>query len=86
MDVQATVERPYLYILFAPAGHDALLNLTKQKTEEDVEVEDKMRFINGDNPPVNFNCGNQRRRHYSCPGFDGHLSMRQNLNYMAPRK
>ena len=37
-------------------------------------------------PAVNFECGNQHRRHYGCPGCDGHLSMCHNLNYMAQRK
>ena len=99
VDVQATVERPYLYMLgqssssiedqikFVPARHDDLVNLTqKVKTEEDVEVEDEMRFMNGDNPAANFECGNQHGGHYGCPGCDGHLSMCHDLDYMAQRK
>ena len=47
-------------IKFVPVRHDDLVNLTqKVKTEEDFEVEDEMRFMNGDNPAVNFECGNQ---------------------------
>ena len=47
-------------IKFVPARHDDLVNLTqKLKTEEDFEVEDEMRFMNGDNPTVNFKCGNE---------------------------
>ena len=56
------------------------------KTEEDVEVEDEMRFMNGGNLAVNFECGNQHGGHYGCPGCDGHLSMCHHLNYMAQRK
>ena len=74
-------------IKFVPARHDDLVNLTqKVKTEEDVEVEDEMRFMNGDNPAANFECGNQHGGHYGCPGCDGHLSMCHNLDYMAQRK
>ena len=62
-------------------------NLTqKVKTEENVEVEEEMRFMNGDNPAVNFECGNQHGGHYCCPGCDGHLCMCHNLDYMAQRK
>ena len=56
VDVQATVERPYLYMLgqsssstedqikFVPARHDDLENLIqKVKTVENVEAEDGMR-------------------------------------------
>ena len=56
VDVQATVERPYLYMLgqsssstedqikFVPARHDNLENLIqKVKTVENVEAEDEMR-------------------------------------------
>ena len=56
VDVQATVERPYLYMLgqsssstedqikFVPARHDDLENLIqKVKTVENVEAEDEMR-------------------------------------------
>ena len=56
VDVQATVERPYLYMLgqsssstedqikFVPARHDDLENLIqKVKTVENVEVADEMR-------------------------------------------
>ena len=56
------------------------------KTEEDVEVEDEMRFMNGGNLAVNFECGNQHGGHYGCPGCDGHLSMCHDLDYMAQRK
>ncbi|CAH3156469.1 unnamed protein product [Pocillopora meandrina] len=74
-------------IKFVPARHDDLVNLTqKVKTKEDVEVEDEMRFMNGDNPATNFECGNQHGGHYGCPGCDGHLSMCHDLDYMAQRK
>ena len=45
-----------------------------------------MRFINGDNAAVNFECGDQHGGHYGCLGHDQHLSMCHNLNYMAQRK
>ena len=72
---------------FVPARHDDLVNLTqKLKTEEDFEVEDEMRFMNGDNPAVNFECGNQYGGHYACSGCDGRSSMCHDLNFMAQRK
>ena len=74
-------------IKFVPARHDDLVNLTqKVKTEEDFEVEDEMRFMNGDNPTVNFECGNQYGGHYACSGCDGRSSMCHDLNFMAQRK
>ena len=45
-----------------------------------------MRFMNGDNPAANFECGNQHGGNYGCPSCDGHLSMCHNLDYMAQRK
>ena len=74
-------------IKFVPARHDDLINLTqKVKTEEDFEEEDEMRFMNGDNPAVNFECGNQHGGHYACSGCDGRSSMCHDLNFMAQRK
>ena len=73
-------------IKFVPARHDDLVNLTqKVKAEEDFEVEDEMRFMNGDNPTVNFECGNQHGGHYACSGCDRHSSMCHDLNFMAQR-
>ena len=56
------------------------------KTEEDVEVEDQMRFMNGGNLAVNFECGDQHGGHYGCPGCDGHLSMCHHLKLHGPKK
>ena len=68
-------------IKFVPARHDDLVNLTqKVKTEEDFEVEDEMRFMNGDNPAVNFECGNQHGGHYACSGCDERSSIGDSNN------
>lgn len=99
VDVQATVERPYLYMLgqssssiedqikFIPARQDDLRKLSDTlKTQENVSIEEEMRFMNGDNPAVNFECGNQHGGHYGCPGCDGHLNLCHDLEYMSKRK
>lgn len=76
VDVQATVEKPHLYILghsgssieeqnkFVPTRQDDLRNLNQPiKTGEGINITDEMRFMNGDNPSIQFQSGNQHGGH-----------------------
>lgn len=70
--LQASIEKPHLYILgqsgssiadqmkFVPTRQDDLRNLKQPiKTEEGIDISDEMRFMNGDNPSIQFESGNQ---------------------------
>ena len=99
VDVQATVEKPHLYILgqsgssieeqmkFVKTRQDDL-KLIRQTitTDERIEVVDEMRFMNGDNPSVQFESGNQHGGHKGCSGCDGDLNLSYDLEYMSRRK
>ena len=75
VDVQAGIEQPHLYmmglcgssdadqVLFIPTRHECLRGLLKPVQIEDVTIKDKMRFMNGDNPSVEFEDGTQKGGH-----------------------
>ena len=99
VDVQASIEKPHLYILgqsgssiadqmkFVPTRQDDLRNLKQPiKTEEGIDVSDEMRFMNGDNPSIQFESGNQHGGHKGCSGCDGDLNLSYDLEYMHNRK
>ena len=45
-----------------------------------------MRFMNGDNPAIQFEDGKQHGGHYPCVGCDGNINSSYDLEYMLPRK
>ena len=92
-------EKPHLYIIgqsgssiedqmnFVPTRQDDLKNLKQAiKTEGGIEISDEMRFMNGDNPSIQFESGNQHGGHKGCSGCDGDLNQRYDLEYMHNRK
>lgn len=99
VDVQASVEKPHLYILgqsgssieeqmrFVPTRQEDLRNLEQPVTTEDgIDITDGMRFMNGDNPSVQFESGTQHGGHKGCSGCDGDLNQSYDLEYMSKRK
>ena len=87
VDVKASIEKPHLYIIgqsgssiedqmkFVPTRQDDLKNLKQAiKTEGGIELSDEMRFMNGDNPSIQFESGNQHGGHKGCSGCDGDLN------------
>ena len=45
-----------------------------------------MRFMNGDNPSIQFESGNQHGGYKGCSGCDGDLNLSCDLEYMHNRK
>ena len=99
VDVQASIEKPHLYIIgqsgssiedqmkFVPTRQDDLKNLKQAiKTEGGIEISDEMRFMNGDNPSIQFESGNQHGGHKGCSGCDGDLNQSYDLEYMHNKK
>lgn len=66
IDIQAEVEQPHLYMmgvcgspdadqmLFTPTRQECLRGLTQPIQIKGINITDKMRFMNGDNPSVEF--------------------------------
>ena len=99
VDVQASVEEPQLYILgqsrstvedqmcFVPTRQEDLRALKNPTmTESGIEVWDKMRFMNGDNPAAEMEDGTQHGGNYGCPGCDGNINSSYDLEYTLQRK
>ena len=96
IDVQATVERPHLYILgqsrstiedqmrFVPTRQDDLRALnTPIMADSGEEVQDIMRFMN---PAVEMEDGTQHGGNYGCVGCDGSINSTHDLGYALQRK
>lgn len=72
VDVQSIIEQPHLYmmgcskdtadsqLMFVPTRRECLNNLSKHVELEGVSVIDQMRFMNGDNPSIEFEDGTQK--------------------------
>ncbi|KXJ09520.1 hypothetical protein AC249_AIPGENE11011 [Exaiptasia diaphana] len=99
VDVQATIEEPQFYILgnsrstvedqmkFVPTRQEDLRQLsTKITTELGVQIDDKMRFMNGDNPAIQMEDGTQHGGNYACVGCDGNIQSSYDLEYILQRK
>ena len=56
------------------------------KTEEGIEISDEMRFMNGDNPSIQFESGNQHGGHKGCSGSDSDLKPSYDLEYINNSK
>ena len=98
VDVQAEIEHPHLYmmglcgssdadqVLFIPTRQECLRGLSTAVQIKDVTIKDKMRFMNGDNPSVEFEDGTQKRGHRGCVGCDGDMRHSFDYEYMSHRK
>lgn len=99
IDIQATVEEPQLYILgssrstvedqllFVPTRQEDLIDLNNPiQTPSGIEINDVMRFMNGDNPATEMEDGTQHGGHYGCPGCDGNINSSFDLEYSFQRK
>ena len=98
VDVQAVVEQPHLYMmgvcgssdadqmLFIPTRQECLRGLSKPLQIQGVNIKDKMRFMNGDNPSVEFEDGTQKGGHRGCVGCDGDMRRSDDFEYMSHRK
>ena len=78
-------------LAFIPTRRECLkeLNFTEvqvaDKTET-VELKEKMRFMNGDNPAVEFEDGTQKGGHFGCSGCGGDMRRASEYHYMAHQK
>ena len=80
VDVQAAVERPYLYILArCPSSDEQIMYIDTRledvkklakpiKTESGIVIHDEMRFFKGDGPAVQFETGQQKGGLFFCWG------------------
>jgi len=96
VDLQAEIEQPHLYmmglcgssdadqVLFIPTRQEYQRGLSKAVQIEDVTIKDKMRFMNGDNPSVEFEDRTQKGGHRGCVGGDIQHSF--DFEYMSHRK
>ena len=97
VDVQSVVEEPHLYmmgfsrstdedqLMFIPTRRECLLSLSQTTETDGVPITDKMRFMNGDNPSVEFEDGSQKGGHRGCTGCDGDMRRAGEYDYMAYR-
>lgn len=78
-------------LAFIPTRRECLkeLNFTEvqvpDKTET-VELKEKMRFMNGDNPAVEFEDGIQKGGHFVCSRCGGDMRRASEYHYMAHQK
>lgn len=98
VDVQATIEQPHLYMmgmcgssdadqmLFIPTRQECLRSLSRPIQLQGVNIKDKMKFMNGDNPSVEFEDGTQKGGHRGCVGCDGDMRSSFDYEYMSHRK
>ena len=78
-------------LAFIPTRRECLkeLNFTEVKVPdktETVELKEKMRFMNGDNPAVEFEDGTQKGGHFGCSGCGGDTRRASEYHYMAHQK
>ena len=96
-DLQATIEKPHLYIIarcrgneeqlaFASTRIECLRELKDPLTINGIQINDKMRTFHGDNPAVATECGNQKNGHYFCNADSMHAASttRLHLAYRLP--
>ncbi|KXJ13241.1 hypothetical protein AC249_AIPGENE7033 [Exaiptasia diaphana] len=93
IDIQATIEKPHLYILgkakatmenqlkFVSTRHECLQEMSQPLKSDNTPIKDTMRLMNGDKPAVEFECGNQKGGHYPCSGCDAHMSMADDYHH-----
>ena len=98
VDIQATIEQPHLYImgksastqeeqlLFIETRKECLKAISASTEIDGIQIVDTMRVMNGDNPAVQFESGNQKGGNYACAGCDGHMNMVQDYQYMTYRQ
>ena len=79
------MEQPHLYMmgvcgssdadqmLFTPTRQECLRGLALPMQIKDISITDKMRFMNGDNPSVEFEDETQKGGHRGCVGCDGDM-------------
>ena len=72
---------------FVPTRQEDLRDLKNPTmTESGIEVWDKMRFMNGDNPAAEMEDGTQHGGNYGCPRCDGNINSSYDLEYTLQRK
>ncbi|KAK3704916.1 hypothetical protein QZH41_005383, partial [Actinostola sp. cb2023] len=93
------IEEPHLYMmglsgssdadqmLFIPTRRECLQSFSQPVESKDgIAIQDKMRFMNGDNPSVEYEDGTQKGGHRGCAGCDGDIRMAGQYDYMAYRQ
>ena len=78
-------------LAFIPTRRECLKELHSTEVQapdetETVELREKMRFMNGDNPAVEFEDGTQKGGHFGCCGCGGDMRRASEYDYMAHQK
>lgn len=96
--VQSIIEQPRLYMMgmagssdadqlaFTSTRRECLRGLNQPVQHNGIDIHDNMRFMNGDNPSVEFEDGTQKGGHLGCPGCDGDIRMADDYEYMSQRR
>ncbi|EDO31463.1 predicted protein [Nematostella vectensis] len=97
INIQATVESPKIYILgaskstvddqmqFVKTRQEDLKNQVSTITNEGIEVNEVMRYMNGDNPAIQMESGTQHGGTFPCAGCDCNINSCYSLEYSLQR-
>ena len=80
-------------LAFVPTRRECMKELTFTKVQVSnetetvtIEITKKMRFMNGDNPAVEFEDGTQKGGHFGCAGCRGDMRWASEYDYMTYQK
>lgn len=100
-DIQSIVETPHLYMMgaagakdvdqleFVPTRQECLKEFTHTEVTNDenqVNLNENMRFMNGDTPAIEYEDGTQKGGHYACSGCQGDMRRASEYDYMSYQK
>lgn len=72
---------------FVLTRQDDLRELLQPVTNDaGIPIQDKMHFMNGDNPAIQMEDGTQHGGKYCCVGCDGNINSSNDFEYMIQRK
>ena len=73
-------------IRFVPTRRQCLYDLSNPIALDGLEIKDNIRFMNGDNPSVQFESGTQLGGNWGCSGCDGDVRRAGEYDYMVYRE
>lgn len=95
VNIQSVIEEPQLYIMghsgctdadqmmFIPTRRQCLYSLSQPIEKDGIPIKDRMRFMNGDNPSIEFEDGTQKGGHRGCAGCEGDMRRAGEYDHMA---
>lgn len=73
-------------MLFTPTWQECLRDLAQPIQIKGINITDKMRFMNGDNPSVEFEDETQKGGHRGCVGCGGDVGRSSDVQHVSHRK